>query len=82
VQKAFVTGASGFIGSALTRRLLGEGIAVRALCRTTAKAQALAEANSNVEIINGDIQDHSAMGGVDRIRLFCHPHHTRTQPHC
>jgi nucleoside-diphosphate-sugar epimerase len=57
VQKAFVTGASGFIGSALTRRLLGEGIAVRALCRTTAKAQALAEANSNVEIINGDIQD-------------------------
>ena len=32
-MKAIVTGATGFIGSAVARRLLSEGIAVRALVR-------------------------------------------------
>lgn len=52
-----MTGASGFIGSGLTRRLLSNGVAVRALCRTPAKAQKLAETNSEVEIICGDLQN-------------------------
>jgi nucleoside-diphosphate-sugar epimerase len=59
VQKAFVTGASGFIGSALTHRLLSDGVAVRALCRTPAKGRALFAANTNIELIGGDLHDVS-----------------------
>ena len=33
MQNVFVIGANGFIGSVLTRRLLRDGIAVRAMCR-------------------------------------------------
>ncbi len=59
MRKAFVTGASGFIGSALTRRLLREGVAVRAMCRTPTKGRLLAEAGADVVI--GDIQDSEAV---------------------
>jgi uncharacterized protein YbjT (DUF2867 family) len=34
-MKALVTGATGFIGQHLIRRLLAENCEVRALCRTT-----------------------------------------------
>jgi len=55
MRKAFVTGANGFIGSALCRRLLRDGVAVRALCRNPRKGQALAEAGA--EVIAGDVQN-------------------------
>lgn len=54
MRKALVTGANGFIGSALCRRLLRDGVAVRALCRTPAKGQSLA--NVGAEIVGGDVQ--------------------------
>ncbi|MEP7288859.1 MAG: NAD-dependent epimerase/dehydratase family protein [Chloroflexota bacterium] len=53
MQKALVTGANGFIGSALTRRLLHNGYAVRAMCRSAERGKALVGA----EVVEGDIQD-------------------------
>src|SRR5260221_5904452 len=55
LEKAFVTGANGFVGSALTRRLLRDGIGVRALCRSAQKGQPLAD--EGAEVVQGDIQD-------------------------
>jgi uncharacterized protein YbjT (DUF2867 family) len=43
-----VAGATGYIGGALTRELLGRGRTVRALARDPAKAQGLAEAGAEV----------------------------------
>lgn len=48
-----VTGATGFTGGALTRRLLDSGRKVRALVRSAASAGALAEAG--VELVEGDV---------------------------
>ena len=59
MQEAFVTGANGFIGSALCRRLLADGVAVRALCRTTSKGHSLADAGA--EVVAGDVQDATAV---------------------
>jgi nucleoside-diphosphate-sugar epimerase len=59
MHKALVTGANGFIGSALTLRLLNDGIAVRAMCRTPQKGRLLAEAGA--EVVGGDIQDREAL---------------------
>ncbi len=55
MRKAFVTGANGFIGSALCRRLLRDGVAVRAMCRSPRKGQALADAGA--EVVGGDVQN-------------------------
>ncbi len=59
MQRALVTGASGFIGSALCRRLLSDGVAVRALCRSVGKGRALAEAGA--EVVVGDVQDAASV---------------------
>src|SRR5262245_48512348 len=55
ISRALVTGANGFIGSALSRRLLHDGIAVRAMCRSAEKGRALAD--KGAEVVQGDIQD-------------------------
>ena len=57
-----VTGATGFLGTNLVRRLLAEGTRVRALTRSPAKARALAE--QGVEVIAGDITDERAVSAV------------------
>src|SRR5258708_27395571 len=59
MHTALVTGANGFIGAALTRRLLDSGIAVRALCRSQQKGASLAAAGATV--IQGDIQDAAGL---------------------
>jgi nucleoside-diphosphate-sugar epimerase len=59
MRKALVTGANGFIGSALCRRLLQDGVEVRALCRTPAKGQILADLGA--ELVAGDVQDFRLM---------------------
>jgi nucleoside-diphosphate-sugar epimerase len=54
-QRAFVTGANGFIGSALCRRLLRDGLAVRAMCRSASNGKSLNE--QGAEVVEGDVQN-------------------------
>jgi dihydroflavonol-4-reductase len=59
VEKALVTGATGFVGAAIARRLLAEGFAVRVLARKVnprANLEGLA-----VEVAEGDLTDPASL---------------------
>ncbi|MCH8961424.1 MAG: SDR family NAD(P)-dependent oxidoreductase [Bacteroidetes bacterium] len=56
-MKTLVTGATGFIGSELTRQLLQEGVRVRILRRATSRLDLLGEAAQHVEHVLGDVTD-------------------------
>jgi nucleoside-diphosphate-sugar epimerase len=58
-KRIFLTGATGFIGGYVTRRLHDGGAHVLALERTPGKGDALAAAG--VEIVRGDINDYPRM---------------------
>ncbi|HSN68911.1 MAG TPA: complex I NDUFA9 subunit family protein [Thermoanaerobaculia bacterium] len=64
-----ITGANGFVGRHLAKRLRQEGLAVRAVVRVPAKAQALADLGA--EVVQGDINDApsltAAAQGCDRV---------------
>jgi len=64
-----VTGATGFVGSHLVKRLRKDGLGVRAVVRTPAKAQALADLG--VEVVPGDISDRASLeaaaAGIERV---------------
>lgn len=68
-----VTGATGVNGSALVQRLSANGVAVRALVRNPAKAEALATL-PHVKIVQGDMARPetlaAALGDVDRAMLI------------
>jgi uncharacterized protein YbjT (DUF2867 family) len=68
-----VTGGTGLNGKALLQRLSAGGVAVRALVRNPAKAEAIA-ALPNVEIVQGDMARPEtlapALHGVDRAMLI------------
>jgi len=53
--KALVTGASGFVGSAVARALAERGLAVRALVRSSSPQQHLA--GLDLEFVTGDLRD-------------------------
>jgi uncharacterized protein YbjT (DUF2867 family) len=53
-----VTGATGYVGGALLRRLAGEGRAVRALAREPARL----EPGDGVEVVAGDLLDGEGLG--------------------
>lgn len=72
-MRVLVTGASGFIGQPLVRRLLDEGHFVRAMVRRTPGA---GSANPKLEYAVGDMTDHDSLDraaqGVDAIvHLAC-----------
>jgi nucleoside-diphosphate-sugar epimerase len=54
-MRVFVTGASGWIGSAVTAELISAGNQVVGLARSDASAQTVQE--SGAEVLHGDIQD-------------------------
>jgi nucleoside-diphosphate-sugar epimerase len=56
---AFVTGGSGFVGGALLRRLIAEGLEVRALARSDAAAARVSELGATA--VRGDIGDRASM---------------------
>lgn len=64
-----LTGATGFIGGAIARRLVAEGHGVRALVRAPARASGLA--NLGVGVCPGDVTDRESlrvpMTGVDAV---------------
>lgn len=67
--KALVTGASGFVGSAVARKLLDAGFTVRALVRSTSARFHLSDLE--LEFIQGDLRHpasvRAAMTGIDYV---------------
>jgi dihydroflavonol-4-reductase len=58
-MKALVTGATGFIGAALVRELVGDGIAVRALARIGSDLRNLN--GTSADIAQGDVRDPASL---------------------
>jgi dihydroflavonol-4-reductase len=65
-MKTFITGASGFVGSAVLRQLIAVGHTVRALVRPNSDRRNLVELP--VEIVTGDLTDRASL---DRALVGC-----------
>ncbi len=60
-MRCLVTGASGFLGSHLTRELLRRGHAVTILLRPTSSTDAIQDCLGAVRVVEGDLQDFSKL---------------------
>src|SRR5689334_7576647 len=58
-MRTLVTGSTGLIGNAVTKRLVRDGHSVRALVRDPERARPLVPAS--VELVTGDIEDASSL---------------------
>jgi nucleoside-diphosphate-sugar epimerase len=66
-----VTGATGFLGTSLVRRLLSQPARVRVLARSPAKAEAIADWGA--EVIVGEITDRDAVSeALDGVATVYH----------
>lgn len=60
-MKTLVTGATGFLGATLTRRLVKEGVAVRAVKREHSRLDLLADVANQVEWVIADVSDRLSL---------------------
>ncbi|MFZ1946536.1 MAG: SDR family NAD(P)-dependent oxidoreductase, partial [bacterium] len=60
-MRVFLTGGTGFIGQALTKRLLARGWQVVALARKPESAQARTLAKMGAQCATGDVTDRESM---------------------
>lgn len=68
-----VTGATGFIGSNLARRLVELGYPVRILMRPKSNPRAISDLESRVKIVYGDVTDRASL--EDAIKGVSHVYH-------
>lgn len=61
ISPVLVTGASGFVGSCVTRRLLSDGVEVHVLLRPSARMWRLAEIREQLHIHWVDVVEHEAV---------------------
>lgn len=73
-QRYLVTGGTGFIGSAMVRRLLAEGAAVRVLDDgSRGSLRRLAGVLDRVDLVSGDVRDPDVVRrAAEGIDVFCH----------
>src|SRR5437763_134916 len=70
-MRVLVTGATGFLGAHLVRRLLADGARVRVLVRSATKAEALRE--QGAELAVGEIADRDAVrAALDEVAVVYH----------
>ena len=69
--RVLVTGASGFVGSAVVKAALGRGYQVRAMVRATSPRENLR--GLDIEVVEGDMRDAAAMDrALDGIEVLFH----------
>jgi len=73
-RSCLVTGGTGFLGSALTRRLVKQGVRVRVLDdNSRGEASRLQDLRDRVEYIEGDIRDAAVVAhACDGVDAICH----------
>ena len=63
-QKILVTGAAGFVGSHLTRRLVKEGYDVNIIIRSSTDLQRIKDILPNLNCYTGDLSDFSGLSNI------------------
>lgn len=61
MNRVLITGASGFVGAAVTRALLREGRDVTVLLRPTSDTRRIADELPRLQVVRGDLRDVSAI---------------------
>ncbi|WP_249011739.1 NmrA family NAD(P)-binding protein [Conexibacter sp. DBS9H8] len=64
MSTVLVTGATGFVGGRLSRRLLGEGVGIRCLVRDPSSPRARELARAGAELRRGDVLDAGSLRGA------------------